>query len=45
MIDGQEFPAEVGTCAYIPKDAEHGFKNLGEQELRFICIVPEEGDK
>ena len=45
MIDGQEFPVAADTCAYIPGDSEHGFKNLGDEELRFICIVPEEGDK
>ena len=44
FLDGQEYPAEAGTCAYLPADHEHGFQNLGDTELRFICIVPEEGE-
>lgn len=44
FLDGQEYPAEAGTCAYLPANSEHGFKNLGDEAMQFICIVPEEGE-
>ena len=43
-IDGKEYPVKEGTCAYIPADSEHSFVNIGESELKFICIVPEIGE-
>lgn len=43
--DGEDYEAYVGTCAYIPGGVEHQFKNTGKGKLKFICIVPEEGDK
>lgn len=44
IIDGQEHVVEEGTCAYIPAESEHCFKNAGEDVLKFICIVPEVGE-
>jgi quercetin dioxygenase-like cupin family protein len=37
---------EIGSdyVAYISGGAVHQFKNTGESELSFICIVPEEGE-
>lgn len=34
-----------GSVAYVPDNTEHQFINNGTEELRFICIVPTEGDK
>ncbi|AQS59405.1 cupin domain-containing protein [Desulforamulus ferrireducens] len=45
FLDGQEHKVAPGSVAYIPGGAEHQFMNKGDQELTFICIVPEEGDK
>jgi len=44
LLDGKEYEIEQGFIAYVPGGAEHQFKNRGQQELCFICIVPEEGD-
>jgi len=45
-LNGEEHPVEAGTYAFIPDNAEHQFINRDEREVfRFICIVPEEGDK
>lgn len=44
-IDGKQTAIQAGSCAYIPSGAEHGFQNQGSESLKFICIVPEEGDK
>jgi quercetin dioxygenase-like cupin family protein len=44
FLDGEEAAVEPGSYAYIPGGSEHQFRAAGE-ELTFICIVPEEGDK
>jgi quercetin dioxygenase-like cupin family protein len=45
FIDGEEKLVEIGDTAYIKGDEKHQFKNAGDEEFSFICIVPEEGDK
>ncbi len=44
FLDGHENAVEAGCTAYIPGGADHQFRNTGEDEFCFICIVPEEGD-
>ncbi|KYH35721.1 hypothetical protein CLTEP_01140 [Clostridium tepidiprofundi DSM 19306] len=44
-LDGKEHEVEEGSYAYIPSNKEHQFMNVGNEELEFICIVPEEGHK
>ncbi|HJW74407.1 MAG TPA: cupin domain-containing protein [Thermoleophilia bacterium] len=43
-IDGVEHSVEAGSYALVPAGATHQFANPGAQLLRFICIVPEEGE-
>ncbi|MBO8129029.1 MAG: cupin domain-containing protein [Peptococcaceae bacterium] len=43
-LDGKEYKVSPGFTAYIPGGVEHQFRNTGEQDFSFICIVPEEGD-
>ncbi|MEW6725626.1 cupin domain-containing protein [Desulforudis sp. 1088] len=45
FMAGREHALEPGSVAYVPGGVEHQFRNSGEQDLSFICIVPEEGDK
>ncbi|WP_054694011.1 cupin domain-containing protein [Syntrophomonas palmitatica] len=45
FLEGQEYPFEKGSIAYIPANAIHQFLNRGEEDFVFICIVPKEGDK
>lgn len=45
FLNGKENFIERGSYAYVPSDAMHQFRNVGEGVLRFICIVPEEGHK
>ena len=45
FIDGKERPVFPGDTAYIKEGEDHQFKNSGDDEFSFICIVPEEGDK
>jgi mannose-6-phosphate isomerase-like protein (cupin superfamily) len=35
-VDGEEQIVGVGDCIFIPSWAEHGLKNTGEGELRYI---------
>ncbi len=43
-VDGRDTPLAEGSMAYVPSNSEHQFKNAGNENLVFICIVPEEGD-
>jgi len=45
FLEGEEYPVEKGSTAYVPGNALHQFANRGEEDFVFICIVPEEGDK
>ena len=29
-----------GVALYIPPDELHGYRNTGQQALRFVCVVP-----
>jgi mannose-6-phosphate isomerase-like protein (cupin superfamily) len=33
-----------GSVAYLPADTDHQFRNTGSEPLKFICIVPREGE-
>jgi len=45
FIEGKDNTLEAGSIAYVPSNAEHQFASSSDQDLVFICIVPEEGDK
>lgn len=45
LLNGKKNPVKAGSIAYVPNNELHQFENVGEGELRFICIVPEEGHK
>ncbi len=45
FLEGQEYQVEKGSVAYVPGNALHQFSNRGEEDLAFLCIVPDEGDK
>jgi quercetin dioxygenase-like cupin family protein len=38
-----EQPIQKGSVAYVPAGELHQFKNVGQEKLVFICIVPKEG--
>lgn len=35
-----EAPMQPGATLYIPPGELHGYRNLGEKPLRFICVIP-----
>ena len=45
MIEGEVNPVEAGSYAYIPANSLHQFRNTGDTQFKFICIVPKEGHK
>ncbi len=45
FVDGKEQTVAAGDTAFVPGGEEHQFRNAGDEEFSFICIVPEEGDK
>lgn len=44
FMEGEEREIGPDCAAYIPGGVVHQFKNTGESDLSFICIVPEEGE-
>lgn len=44
-VDGKEQAVKPGDTACVEAGEKHQFKNKGEGDFSFICIVPEEGDK
>ncbi len=45
VLEGTENPVKAGSVAYIEGGKKHQFVNTGTAPLRFICLVPAEGDK
>ena len=35
-----EVPMRPGATLYISPDELHGYRNLGKEALRFICVIP-----
>ena len=44
IIDGVEYQVERGDWSCIPGGVPHYFKNNSDASLKFLCIVPPEGD-
>jgi quercetin dioxygenase-like cupin family protein len=44
VIDDVEHPIKTGSVAYIEAGKSHNFVNTGPGPLKFICLVPQEGD-
>ena len=38
-----EVPMRPGVAFYIPPDEPHGYRNVGQGVLRFICVIPHQG--
>ncbi len=44
IIEGKDNPVKKGSVAFVEGNVVHQFVNTGNTELKFICLVPEEGD-
>lgn len=43
FIDGEERAVKAGDTAFVPGGELHQFRNAGDEDFAFMCIVPEEG--
>lgn len=43
-LEGKDHALSAGSIAYVPSGALHQFIATEDEDFRFICIVPEEGD-
>lgn len=44
VMGEEEHRIGPGTYAFVPSNIKHQFRNEGDGEFKFICIVPKEGD-
>jgi quercetin dioxygenase-like cupin family protein len=45
-INGVVYKVREGDAIYIPPEAEHSYRNSsGSKPFRFICLVPNKGNK
>lgn len=42
-IDGKEQEVTAGSVVYIPGDAEHGIRNKGAEELKWLYVFAADG--
>lgn len=42
LCDGKEELLSAGDCHYCPKGSEHTFLNVGEEDLCFYAVVPQQ---
>jgi len=40
VCDGSEKEIKPGHVVFIPPNAEHCFKNIGDKRLSFLCLIP-----
>jgi quercetin dioxygenase-like cupin family protein len=40
MVDGVAHEVEKGSAVFIPGDAEHGVRNEGAEELKWLYVFP-----
>lgn len=40
MYEGTEYTFSTGDAIFVPSAKEHSFKNTGDVDLEFLCIVP-----
>jgi quercetin dioxygenase-like cupin family protein len=46
VFNGEEYvEAEEGSFVFVPPHVEHQFKNVGDGDLQFICVIPNSADE
>jgi len=43
-VDGVVWALDAGSWAKVPGGSTHSFRNTGEGDFAFVCIVPANGD-
>ena len=44
VVEGEHCDIEKGNWVRVPAGKEHSFRNIGDGEFTFLCIVPTHGD-
>lgn len=44
IVQGEHYDLEKGHWARVPAGTEHSFRNIGDDNFVFLCIVPTHGD-
>lgn len=39
-VNGKEIIAEKGMALFVPPNAKHSYKNIGDEEVEFLCMIP-----
>lgn len=46
VFNGKEYlNVEEGSFVFVPPNVEHQFKNAGDDDLQFICVIPNSADE
>ena len=44
-VAGQEYEVQAGDVVFIPEGVPHWYRNIGEQDFVFLCLVPNKPDE
>ena len=44
-IGEEEFEVKAGDVVFIPEGVPHWYRNIGEEEFEFLCIIPNKPDE
>jgi quercetin dioxygenase-like cupin family protein len=44
-IGAEEFEAKAGDVVFIPEGVPHWYRNIGEEDFEFLCIIPNKPDE
>ncbi len=42
QIEDKTYPLRPGSVAFVPPNVLHQFRNTGDEDLVFICLVPKD---
>ena len=45
LTDDGPQPFQAGSAVFVPSNAMHQFQNTGSTPLKFICVIPNSGDR
>ncbi len=44
-VAGKEVDVQAGDVVFIPQGVPHWYKNMGEENFEFLCLVPNQPDE
>jgi quercetin dioxygenase-like cupin family protein len=44
-IGSEEFEVRAGDVVFIPEGLPHWYKNIGEENFEFLCMIPNKPDE